>query len=285
VSQKKRILAGLRRRDFNSSLHDFRATLSGLAASELKLVATVADAFADSNLKKYWNWFLKEIDDDHDRGINPYFRVPSRQSYAFSYFSHDLLSSSNLIEQTLGQRSLSRSHMLRMIDSLTDREYEALACVASVAIGANNYHLTPPGDEGGIDFVATLKMPSSSHVFSAAGAELRVVGQCKKYADPVAVDRMDQFVQTMQNVRYRAARVQKHLPVWFDQARGPIVGWVISHSGFQSGSADEAKKHGIVLSDTLDMAELISVSENFFSNDAPAVRSQHLLDRCRALTV
>lgn len=283
MSDKKRILTALYRQDFGPANIDFRVMLSSLARSSLGMTQIEAEGFADVNLKKYWNWLRKEVDDHRRRGLLPFFDSLSSNVYAFSCACQTLLSSTIPDERTLGGLALSRPHLLRRIDTLTDREYEALACIACKTIGARHFHLTPPGNEGGIDFVATLPVGTQSHIFSAAGSEIRIIGQCKKYSSPAAVDRLEQFLHTMQNVRHRSGRVRTHIPPWFDDAKGPIIGWIISHSGFQTGTADEAKKHGIVLSDSLDLAELLSLSANFLSISPPPDRSQHLLVECRAL--
>lgn len=242
-----------------------------------------AQAFAHANEKKYWNWFIAELDEQRRRGILPYFTVVGGGTYAFTHTANSFQSSSDAKEQLIGQLACSRPNILRQLDSLSDRQYEAMACVACNVIGARFQVLTPSGNEGGIDFIATLPMPSSSHIFSSVGSELRIIGQCKKYQTPVAVERVEQFIQTMNNVRYRSERVRKHLPAWFEEARGPIIGWIVAHMGYQTGAADEAKRHGIVSSDSLDMAELFSFAPSFHISDTPPVRAQRLHDECQAL--
>lgn len=283
MSDKKSILSAFHRLELGAVNADFRSTLSDLAVSALGKTRITADAFADSNLKRYWNWLLEEMDRQTRRGLVPYFSLPAPGVLALKCACHSMLTSSDAKENALGRLGLARPQLLRQIDNLTDREYEALACVAANSIGGLHVSLTPSGNEGGIDFLATLSIQTPTHVFSGPGSEVRLVGQCKKYSSPVAVDRLDQFLQTMQNVRHRDSRVRQHIPAWFDDAKGPIVGWVVSHSGFQSGAADEAKKHGIVLSDSLDVAELLSLSNNFDANGSPADRSAHLLLECQKL--
>ncbi len=283
MSDKQSILRGFQRLDPPSSNIDFRATLSDLAEKTLGKNTIDAQAFVNTHLKKYWNWFNEDIDQQRRRGILPYFTVVGGGTYALSQTALSFQASFDAKEQFIGQLAGARPSFLRKIDSLTDRQYEALACVACNVLGARFKVLTPPGNEGGMDFIATLPMKSTSHIFSATGSEIRIIGQCKKYQDPVAVDRIEQFLQTMNNVRHRSDRVKKHLPAWFEEARGPIIGWVVAHMGYQSGAADEAKRHGIVLSDTLDMAELFSFSPSFHTSDSPATRAQRLYDQCQAL--
>lgn len=274
---------GFSRLDSTPGNIDFRAILESLAARILDMSTIDAQAFAHTNAKRYWNWFNEDIDQQQRRAILPYFTVVGGGTYAFSHTAYSFLSSSDSNKQPIGQLALSRPNILRELDSLTDRQYEAMACVACNVMGARYQILTPQGNEGGIDFIATLPMNSSCHIFSASGSELRIIGQCKKYQTPVAVDRVEQFIQTMHNVRYRSDRVRKHLPAWFEEARGPIIGWVVAHRGYQTGAADEAKRHGIVLSDTLDMAELFSLASSFHASDSPPARAQRLRDQCQAL--
>jgi hypothetical protein len=283
MSEKRALLSALHRTELGPGNVDFRQLLSSLAESVLRKNRADADAFADTNLRRYWNWLAKEVDDHATRGVTPFFSLVTGGSYAISSACHALASSSDSQEQAQGTLAMSRPLVLQQIDAMTDREYEALACVACSAIGSRMTLLTPPGNEGGIDFFATLSVKTRTHVLSANGAEVRIVGQCKKYASPLVVDKLDQFITTIQNVRHRSERVRRHIPAWFEESRGPIFGWVMSHSGFQTGAADEAKNHGIVLSDTLDLAELVCLSETFHTTLPPADRAAQVVDECRSL--
>lgn len=280
MSEKKKLLAALNRAEIGPGNVDFRALLSQLAESALGKSRLDADAFADKNLKKYWNWLKKELDDHTARGLTPFFTQTSG-AYALLSSSHALAASSEPDKKLRGALAMSRPFVLRQIDALTEREFEALACVSCAAIGSGRISLTPRGNEGGIDFFATLSINTKTHILSATGTELRIVGQCKKYESPVAVDKFEQFLTTMNNVRHRSERVRRHIPAWFEQSRGPIIGWIMAHSGFQTGASDEAKNHGIVLSDTLDLTELICLSDSFHSALPPADRAAKLPAECR----
>lgn len=283
MSDKKRILGALCRLEIGPVARDLRTTLATLACSVLKMDPADAAAFADQHLTKYRNWLVQEADQHRSRGLVAYFAGLSTNAFSFSCPCEALCASSQADDVSLGTRAIARPKLLQAIDLLSDREYEALACVAADALSAKNSLLTPAGNEGGIDFLVSLPIGVSSHIFSAPGSGLRIVGQSKKYASPLAVDRLDQFLQTMHNVRHRDSRVRAHIPAWFDQASGPIVGWIISHSGFQSGTADEAKKHGVVLSDSLDVTELISLSTSFAPGESPSARAAHLVAECQRL--
>lgn len=283
MSEKKKIFDGLFRHHPGNSNIDFHSLLCRLARDCLGKSVFEAEEFADANLTKYWNWLLQETDNHKQRGLIPYYESigPNLQTRVLNYACSSLFAGDNPEAKRSGELGLARSHLLREIDLLTDREYEALACVACDALGSARYHLTPAGNEGGVDFFASLSLSTASHLFSAPGREIRVVGQCKKYATPAAVGRLEQFIQTMHNVRYRSDRVC--LPAWFAGGRGPIIGWVISHSGFQSGATYEAQKHGIIISDSLDVAEVVALSERFHSNKSPNDRANSLRAACRAL--
>lgn len=283
MSDKRKILQSFPRLDVSTANFDFRTVLESVVERELGMSRIDAQAFVHANAKKYWNWFNEELDQQQRRGILPYFAIVGGGTYALSHTAHLSQLSPDANKRLIGQLAHSRPNILRQLDSLTDRQYEAMACVASKVIGARFQVLTPPGNEGGIDFIAILPINISCHIFAAVGSELRIIGQCKKYQTPVAVDRVEQFLQTMNNVRYRSERVRKHLPAWFEEARGPIIGWMVAHMGYQSGAADEAKRHGVILSDTLDMAELFSLSPSFHTSDSPPARAQHVHDYSQAL--
>lgn len=283
MSDKHKIFSALFRSVFSPGKIDFRTLLTDLATQALGKSRIDAEAFADANQKKYWNWLLATLDEHARRGLIPYFFVPSSSSYSIECAGHQMESSSDDGSQLLGRFVRARPYILSQIDELTDREYEALACVACAAIGARDFYLTPPGNEGGIDFFATISAGSKSHIFSSQGREIRVVGQCKKYTSPLAVDRVEQFLQTMQNIRHRADRVRAHIPSWFNDSTGPIVGWIICHDGFQSGTASEAKQHGLVVADSVDLAELLSQSEAIAPLGSFEDRAKEIRQKCLAL--
>lgn len=169
MSEKKNIFAALYRTEVNAGNLDFRQMLSSIAESALLKSRADADAFADANLRKYWNWLKKDADTHATRGLTPFFSLASGGAYSISAACHALMASTDAACQTRGTLAMSRPFVLRQIDAMTDREYEALACVACTAIGSHRTHLTPPGNEGGVDFFATLSIKTRTHVLSATG--------------------------------------------------------------------------------------------------------------------
>lgn len=282
MSEKEKVFGALFRRDFGSGPHDFRKTLSEIAVSALGKTQADADHFADLNLTRYWNWFLQEVDSFSRRGLLPYFRTHPGGMLFMDYCAESVTAVDSKLREkgSLGQ---ARPAILRALDAVSDREYEAISGEVCKHIGLRDpqhYVLTPPGNEGGIDFVAAVEVPSSCHLFSGAGRELRIVGQCKKYSSKVQVDRVETFLQTMQNVRHRAARVAKHLPAWFDSSQGPILGWIIGHSGFQSGCHDEARNHGVIISDSIDLANILALGKQFHRHLGCAARANKVQSAC-----
>lgn len=257
MSEKSIVLNALLRQDLSPGNQSFQNILTRIAISHLKKNSIEAEKFAERNLKKYWNWMLALTDEHKARGLMPYFLVPSSSSYSIACAGHELITAHEDKSQLFGRNLKNRAILLGQLDKLNDREYEALAGVVCKAIGVREFVLTPPGNEGGIDFLAHIVTQSSTPIFPSPGTSLRVVGQCKKYATALAVDTFENFIQTLHNVRYRSNRVRRHIPSWFSESNSPIIGWMIGHSGFQTGSADEGKQHGIYMSDAVDLVEIL----------------------------
>ena len=171
-----------------------------------------------------------------------------------------------------------RPRMLRKIDLLSDRDYEALGCLVSELVGAEKFLLTPPGNEGGIDFLCRMTMPSRTHIFGGTCAPIRIVGQCKKYQSRVGVEKIRDFAKTIDDVRHRAHHLENVVPHWFRGGSGPVIGWMIGHSGFQSGSVTIANNQGIILSDSVDMAEVIAKSRAFYESLLPDARADKVVE-------
>jgi hypothetical protein len=171
-----------------------------------------------------------------------------------------------------------------MIDALTGREYEALACVAMKVVGASEITLTPFGTEGGIDFFALVRSPARCHLFAGSTNPIRIVGQSKKYTRQVGVDKMKEFLATMDEVKHRGEpKTERVVPPWFHATRGPIVGCMIAHRGFQSGATSRARNHGIITADSLDIAEMLALSRGIPDELDADARTAECLSRTRLL--
>jgi len=171
-----------------------------------------------------------------------------------------------------------------MIDGLNDREYEALACVSLGLVGASETFLTPPGNEGGVDFFALLPSLGRCHLFAGGHYPLRIIGQSKKYASAVEAGEFKEFLTTIEEVKHGGqSKTEKIVPPWFRAAYGPIVGLVIAHSGFQSGAETRARQHGVITADSLDMAEIVALSRAIPEHLGSGGRANDCQTRIRAL--
>ena len=111
---------------------------------------------------------------------------------------------------------------------------------------------------------------------------MRVVGQCKKYTTPVQIGGVKEFVETLQVVKYRGEpKIERLVPPWFHAVRGPIIGLIIAHTNFQSGADTKARNHGIVVADSLDLAEVIALSRHISETLTAAARADACMERVR----
>ena len=154
-----------------------------------------------------------------------------------------------------------RPELYKFFDKLNDREYEVMSCVICDLLGADKISLTAPGNEGGVDFFARISFPQKAHFLFGTKGPIRIVGQCKKYANRDNVGHMKEFVTTMNNVYNKSYRAGEILPDWFKLEKGDIIGWHIANSGHQTGALDVAKNYGILVSDTKQLIEIICNSK------------------------
>lgn len=220
-----------------------------------------AEAYTQASRNVRWNDVVLLQAELEEKGASPLLVEVDSEARTGKYLAPE--AAGGPIHRMRAIRCGSRSGFLRSIDRLSDREYEALACLVSSCAGADKVHLTPPGNEGGVDFFAIIRNPARCHVFQHSRSPLRVIGQCKKYSNAVGVDKVRQFIQTIASVCNQSALTEAHVPPWFRTASGPVVGWIIGHNGFQSGAITLARNHGIVLSDSLDLAEICAQSRRF----------------------
>ena len=192
------------------------------------------------------------------RGLSASFLIHSRESKTISCYP--VTNSQRGRFRRIALRSRGRPTILRMIDGLSDRQYEAMSCVLLEALGATNVNLTPFGSDGGVDGFGLISRPCSSHLFGSAHHPIRVVAQAKKYKTSMQADKMKEFLQTLNEVKHGGQpKTDAIIPSWFKGARGPIIGIVLSHRGFQSGADSRARSHGILTADSVDLAEVIAL--------------------------
>jgi hypothetical protein len=243
-----------------------------------------AAAYCQANLNAFWNRILSAQDEDERRGLMRVLSVVDPAAHMMQWYQSAAGRDPKRARKLARLRH--RPAFLRMIDALTDREYEALACVAMKVVGASEVTLTPSGTEGGVDFFALVSSPARCHLFAGSTNPIRIIGQSKKFTNPVGVDKMKEFLTTITEVKHRGEpKTERIVPPWFRAARGPIVGCMIAHRGFQSGATSRARNHGIITADSLDLAEMLALSRGIPDDLDAGARIAECLSRTRNLLV
>lgn len=258
-SEQAKIVSWFYRRQFRDGHLAFDELLRDAVHEVLGKKAIDLDAYIDANRNRLWNALMNQISIGTKRGILPLFIVVDRVSRKIIWypFCKDI---EDKKQKSVLRLCKSRPAFLKRFDNLSHREYEALGCVIAELAGAKDRFLTTPGNDGGVDFFARIVLAGRTHIFSGEYSPIRVVGQSKKYSERVDVDRFGTFLNTLNEVRNLAPNVKHIIPSWFIESSGPIVGWIVAHNGFQSGAETKARNNGVILSDSLDLAEIAAKS-------------------------
>lgn len=237
-----------------------------------------AEAYVESNAGTVWGHVLQAQEADEKRGISRIFEAVDPVALTLRCYGL------NRSPARRAARLRHRPAMLNMIDALTPREYEALACVSMDLIGATKTLLTPSGTEGGVDFFALIPSLGRCHLFSGNSHPIRIIGQSKKYANALQPDKFKEFLTTIDEVKHGGEpKTEKVVPTWFRAVPGPIIGLMIAHSGFQEGAKTRARKHGVIIADSLDLAEMTALSKRIPEHLASAARASECRSRIGAL--
>jgi len=260
ASEIERIMSWFYRQVFPQGILEFDEALAEAVISTLSKSPIDTERYVHVNGKRHWNALMQRLDDDKKLGRSPLLQIEDMMSRRFSWVPRNISAIGSAREKQKAHRLSSRPLILQMIDDLTDREYEALGCVISKMIGASHTLLTHRGNEGGVDFFALINIPAKCHVFGGYCRPLRVIGQAKKYQGKVQVDEIRELITTIQDIQYRNPTIEPLVPTWFRTAHGLLVGWLIAHNGVQSGGVNRARNHGIIISDSIDLAEIAALS-------------------------
>jgi hypothetical protein len=254
--EKPQLLNWLLRQDL-SGVHSCTSLLERAAKACLSKDAIAAAAYTEATLGPFWNYVLTVSSEHSLRGLSPSFSVQDKETKTWRCYP--------LPQEIVGAarrravRSRSRPAVLQMIHSLDDRQYEALSCVLLEALGATKVELTRAGNEGGVDAFGLIVSPNSSHILGSVHQPIRVVLQAKKHRRPMSADKMKEFLQTLNEVKHGGqSKTEAIVPSWFRASRGAIVGLAMSHSGFQSGAESRARSHGVLIVESIDVAEVIA---------------------------
>lgn len=261
MSEQKKLYKFFTRCVFPNTNFSFDTLLFEAIERSLFKSGIERDSYFQANVQRIWNYMQKmQYELQKEKGIQPLLNIQNFSTRHVSCYLNDSFKNSQNKKYYFLK---SRPKILNEIDLLTSRQYEALSILLCEILSANNTLLTPSGNEAGIDFIATIKFSEAAHFLFGINGPIRIIGQCKKYNDAVQVDKVKEFHSTISDVQHLTAKIRGILPAWFYQSRGLIIGWLIGHSGFQQGAKDRAKDFGIILSDTIEIAEIISGSKKF----------------------
>lgn len=254
MSESRALFRELLRKPWADSPFSLDEWLIEAAQNALGKSSSLAEAYAEVNSKRVYNALARLHDEHVGEGRTPAFRVVDS--------SRRLMQ----LQSELPSRSKAAKHRLmwaalRWLDDLDSRQYEFAGAMAADLIGARKRYVTPGGNEGGVDFYALVPAQGPSDIFHGDRRMMRVVGQSKKYSAPASVEKVRDFSNVLDSVRARAAHMEAKTPRWFHEASGPIVGWMIAHSGHQSGFATLCRQRGILMSDDRDLASNIVCSK------------------------
>lgn len=244
----------------------FDDLLRQLVEKEKGIKGIQLDEYISSKGQRLWNYFNKNQKQlELINTCSPVYEVTSDK---FKQIKSVLEANPKRYSKTKLSKLKYRPEFLQEIDKINSREYEALACLVLELLGAKKVMLTPSGNEAGIDFIGLIEFGEDAHFLFGTNGPIRIIGQSKMYQTEIQVNAIKEFNATLNDVYSLTDKVKTVIPHWFRQAKGPIIGWIISHEGFQSGAIDRAKNYGIICSDSRDISELISCSRKFKGDHA-----------------
>jgi hypothetical protein len=197
---------------------------------------------------------LRQIDSDH---------VRNGGLQTFEYFENKGLRvrwrTQSASDRRLKRKIERRAAAISWINDLKDdRDYEFLGGLIMKKLGATKLHVTPRGNEFGIDFLAITPAFSRSNIFLSADRGVRIVGQAKYYSHPVPREKIQAFNDVMNSIRSNKQELTGVLPAWFRSSPAPLIGCFVAHNGYQSGARTSAEQNGYLLFDTRGAGEVIS---------------------------
>lgn len=260
MSRVRDILRQFYRTDYSAVVIDFDEAVRSILCQSLNLSTMECDRVIGSYIREYWNELRRLGEADQQVGMEAPIRIVDLGGRRFSPSWRALLASERRRERALGYAMKVRPYLLSAIDQLSWREFEGLGAVFMRSLGASRVRVGPGGDEGGVDFCALVPGHFRCHVFGGYPGQMRVIGQCKRFATPISLDRMQVFTSVLDDARRRHEKVMSQLPDWWQRSSGPIVGVFVSYTGFQSGALTRAREHGVMCAADVDVAHAMSLS-------------------------
>lgn len=276
ISEKPTIWKWLLRQDL-TGIHSCRSLLEEAARACLGKDHISAAAYTEATSTSLWNYVVDACAGHASRGISNTLEIADATTKTWDCYPIPAGMGGPEREKALLARN--RPSFLRMIDQLNDRQFEALSCVLLEVLGSARVNLTKAGGEGGVDAFGLLRTSNHSHIFGSSHHPIRVIAQSKMHNRPMGADKMKEFVETINEVKYGGEhKTEAVIPDWFRSSRGPIIGMAISDTGFQAGAEARARSRGILIVDSVDIAEVLSTTKSKFSSpDACLARIEELL--------
>lgn len=273
LSKREKILRWFFKETLPSGVLSFDDISLTAARDVLDMDAYSAESYVHRYRNSLWNHFIKQCVRENKQALYPVAKIIDLKTKKFESMPSFLNRKIGKVNIRLSGRLSLRPIIYNKIDVMDDRSYEALCCVVCKKIGASRVHLTPPGNEGGIDFVALIETPLGARGFNGL-SKFKIIGQAKKYEGAVTVGNIRDFNDTLSDVRRLSPTVKDHLPDWFRETHAPIVGWMVGHNGFQSGSELKSRMNGIMLMDSRTLTEMLAFSRTIGYKESPMIVAQ-----------
>jgi hypothetical protein len=265
---------------YTPGIHHFDVMLRLAVEEVLSKSGAAIDSYVHAHAARLWNDILKTLDTRRQSGVRDAITVVNRPNRTFHWTSYEQGKS---IMTRLDARYMALPAILSQIRELSWREYEGLGGAVSKLLGASEITITKPGADQGIDFFALIETPAICHLFSGSYAPLRIVGQSKKYDSPVPRAKIDEFTTVLTKIRMHHPDVRPLVPDWFLSSKGLIAGWIVAHRGYNSGALSEARRQGVILSDSIDIAEISAISRELKEDVDPEQRAELLQELAKSI--
>ena len=256
MSDSKKLLNWLLCKEIDETVvHSFTDYITCFANEVLGKETIDAQVYAQAGSRRLWNYILKRNEALEKKNLD--IVLHSRDDMGM------LFSSSNAVPLRSG-KSLKLKHRWRVLSWLFEmdwRDYEYVGAFCLYLHGGEDVFITARGHEGGIDFGGIVDYFGPSQSLHSNGQRFRIIGQSKKFNGAANINKVREMNDVMTSVRKLAPKQSKQIPSNFKKTSGPLLCWMAAHSGFQSGASSLARENGIIVCDSVSLAEEILKSK------------------------
>ena len=128
--------------------------------------------------------------------------------------------------------------ILAAFSALSGRQFEHVcdSLLDTYGVPKRYRHVTPPSNEGGIDFVALRPSVTSRTGNRLESLPFRIIGQATRTGATVDNNKVDAFCKVLSDCRKAQGRAWEKLPDWFKNADAPILGLFVTSSNLGPSS-------------------------------------------------